>query len=88
MKQECFSVYDRRTQYFNVPFFSPTIESGKRSFMEVAKNPETLLHRYPEDYELFHVGSFNDETGVFEPMHPVPVLTATQVVVPTPREVL
>lgn len=88
MKQECFSVYDRRTQYFNVPFFSPTIESGKRVFMEACRNGETLLHKYPEDYELYHVGSFDDSSAHFDPMHPVPVLTATQVVLPTAKEVV
>lgn len=63
MKQQCFSVCDNKTGYFHVPFFSPTVPSGKRMFQEACRDTSTLMSKYPEDFTLWHVGEFDDNDG-------------------------
>lgn len=31
---------------------------------------DNLLHRHPEHYQLFYIGLFDDESGLFEPVPP------------------
>lgn len=63
MKQQAFSVLDCKTGYFNVPYFSPTILSGRRSFQEVCRDANSLVAKYPDDFQLWHVGEFDDVDG-------------------------
>lgn len=68
MKQQVFCVLDTKTQYFNLPFFQPTISSGQRLFHQLSSDKETLVGRYPADFNLIHVGEFDDETGQLIPL--------------------
>lgn len=63
MKQQCFSILDAKTGYFNVPYFSPTVASGRRAFQEVCRDENSLVHKYPDDFQLWHIGEFDDNDG-------------------------
>ncbi|QKI28884.1 VP5 [Trichosanthes kirilowii gokushovirus] len=61
------AVRDAAMAAFNRPFFAPAVGAAIRSFTDevnrkVEGNP---LAAHPEDYELFQLGSWNDETAVF-----------------------
>lgn len=53
---------------FNRPFFAPTVASATRMFTDEVNRvePNNEMNRHPEDYSLYHIGSFNDEIGAFE----------------------
>lgn len=40
-------------------------ESAKRAFEMAVNNPGSMLGFKPSDFELYQIGSFNTETGVF-----------------------
>lgn len=63
---QMFSVYDEKTELFAQPFPSGTQESALRSFGDALVDSGSLLFKHPEDFSLYHVGSFDDNTGVFE----------------------
>lgn len=66
MKQEFVSVYDLAAEMWSRPFLVPTLGMAIRSFSdECNRADETNAYwKHPEDYNLFHIGSFDDELGV------------------------
>jgi len=68
MKEECFSVYDAAARRYLQPFFAPTIEVALRMFRTVVNTGEHQFNKFPEDYVLFHLGTFDGETGLFTPL--------------------
>lgn len=63
MKLEIFSVYDTKAHAYLPPFFLHNIEMAKRTFQNCANSTEHTFGTNPEDYCLFHLGSFDDNTG-------------------------
>lgn len=57
-----FSVYDQKSESYSTPFPAKTIGEAERSFAEEAKNPNSLVSKYPTDYNLFYIGDFCQET--------------------------
>lgn len=71
MKQHIFCVMDTKTNYFNLPFFQPTVPSGQRLFRNLASDGQSLISRFPADFVLFQIGEFDDELGVVTPCNPI-----------------
>jgi len=70
MIEQLFTVYDSAAKAYLTPFTAPTIESALRSFREVVNKDGHQFNRFPEDYALFHVGEFDQQTGMFSSMSP------------------
>lgn len=68
MKVRGFAVYDRAAEAFHPPYFSPAIGLAVRSFQDACTDAQSAIAKHAEDYELFEVGVFDDELGVFEPL--------------------
>lgn len=68
MKQVVVSIRDRAAECFSRPVFTQSVGTAIRSFTdEVNRNePNNELRRHPEDFDLYSVGVFDDETGMFE----------------------
>ena len=64
------AVKDSAVQAFNRPFFVPTTAVATRSFTdEVNRNAtDNQMFAHPDDFELWEVGRFDDETGVLAPV--------------------
>lgn len=68
---QAFSIYDRKAGFYAVPYFFPTIGQGTRAFRATAADESTILHKYPEDFELYRIATYDDSTGKFESLeHP------------------
>lgn len=65
---QIFSVYDSKAESFSQPFFCPNAAIAIRSFSEEVSNPQSQLSKYPADFTLFHIGSFNDSTSLLTPL--------------------
>ncbi len=68
MNTEILSVFDQAAERFMDPFAAVTIEFGLRGFKEACMQDGHQFNRFPEDYALYHVGRFNSELGVIEPL--------------------
>lgn len=66
---EIFAVRDVISDTYGRPFYSPNVASGVRSITMEVNNAhmDNMLHTHPDDFELYHLGQFNDATGTFEP---------------------
>lgn len=71
MIMKVFSVWDLKTEAYMQPFFSPMIGSGIRAFTDAAADPGSMLSKHPADFQLQHIGEFNDATGVLTSCNPV-----------------
>lgn len=68
------AVFDIAAQYFHPPVFFRATGAALRWFESMVKNPEAKdIHEHPDHFQLFHVGEFDDFSGLFVPLTP-PVL--------------
>lgn len=67
MIQQIFSVYDNKAKAFCFPFFAANKELALRYFANGANDATLQLCLHPEDFSLFHLGSWDDETSKFSP---------------------
>jgi len=63
MITELFSVFDLAAQRYMDPICAPTMEFAIRGFRECCEKVGHQFQKYPEDYVMYHVGSFDGETG-------------------------
>lgn len=74
MQQKVFAVRDSKAECFGNPLFMKTTGEAERGFKTAVNSPETAYSKYPEDYDLYEIGSYDDQTGTltaFETPHHV-----------------
>lgn len=66
------SIRDRAADTFIVPSFVSSIGAATRSFGdEINRKAENnQINTHPEDFDLYEVGAFDDETGEVMPTKP------------------
>jgi len=57
------SLYDRATEAYAPIMTVNTRNEALRSFRQAVNDPQTPIHTNPTDYELYQLGTFNDQTG-------------------------
>lgn len=62
-----FAVYDSKAEAYFPPFYSQNNASAIRDFTDKVNTPNHIWNRHPEDYSLFAVGEFDDQTAVILP---------------------
>jgi len=86
MQLEIVSVYDVKADVYATPVFVQSQLVAQRSFSDIANVKDSPINKHPEDYRLFMLGFFDDETGYVEAYtKPVLICTATEVVKMTPE---
>ena len=68
-----FSVYDTKAQAYSRPWYEHTIPSAVRTFTDAVNEPQSPYNKHPDDFLLFHVGSFDDSSAALEHVQPVPL---------------
>lgn len=65
MIYQIVSVHDRAILGFGRPIFVAALGQAIRSFQDEMNRaaPDNEMERHPDDYDLFHLGSFDDATG-------------------------
>lgn len=60
---KAYTVRDSKTEIYNAPFFQKTHGEAERAFSGLANDPQTMVGRYPTDYDLYYLGDYDDQTG-------------------------
>lgn len=55
---EYFVVYDTKAEADVQLFAVKTVAIAKRSFSDLLNDPSTTLYHHPEDFTLYHIGTF------------------------------
>lgn len=79
MLLKAFSIRDAKAEIFNTPFFAKTHGEAERQFRTLVNDEKSVPFQYPEDFDLYFVGTYDDNTGKFESLStPQHVLKAVQ----------
>lgn len=61
-----FSIYDTKAEAYLQPFFLKTTAIAIREIETAVNNPEHQFGKYPQDYVLFELGTWDEEKGQCE----------------------
>lgn len=79
MKLHLFSVRDAKAEAFIPPFVLPNEAMAVREFTGCVNDRQHAFSRNAEDYSLYEVGTFDDQTGVItRPNEPRFIVKAIQ----------
>jgi len=74
MQLQLFSLRDLKAKLWLAPSAYRSQQDATRALVLAVAREDSDLARYPEDYQLYHVGSFDDESGIFSPCPPAHVI--------------
>lgn len=66
MKRNLYSVYDHKAELYGTPFALITNGEAVRAFKRLVEDKNTMPGQYPGDFQLVHLGTFDDSTGKLE----------------------
>lgn len=74
MIQKMFAVRDAKAQAFLQPFFSSANGSALRALGDAVNDGKSPIALHPEDYILYEIGAFDDQTGEIVGLTPIKLL--------------
>lgn len=69
-----FAVRDRAIDAFNQPIFVRAQGEALRSFIDEVNNPQSPMNAHPEDYDLYLLGAYDEDTGELVPEKPKQIM--------------
>lgn len=82
MELKMYSIRDSKSQIFNPPFYKKTHGEAERDFSTLVKDEKSMIAQYPEDFDLYYVGTYQDDTGTIQsldtPQHIIKAVNAIQ----------
>ena len=73
MKHKIYSVHDAKAEAYMQPFLIPNEAMAIRACENLVNTLDHQFSTNPEDYVLFGLGEFDDQTGLLEPDSPHPI---------------
>lgn len=58
-----YSIFDKKAETYGPPFFMLKEQMAVRAFSDISNDMSTMLSKHPEDYELYEIGEYNDNTA-------------------------
>lgn len=80
MKLNAYTIYDVASGTYMRPFFAQADGEAIRGFKDIACDADHSVGKHPEDYTLFRIGEFNDNTGKMAGETPEKLATALEMV--------
>lgn len=69
-----YAIRDQKTGYLPITVEQNDL-SAIRNFEHAAQNVKALFYTHPEDFDLYKLGSYDNETGAVSPQDPVCIMT-------------
>lgn len=72
MKIIVVAVRDQKADSFGNPWYAQTVPMALRHFSDACNTPDesNQWRKHPEDFALFHLGTFDQSTAQFDPIFP------------------
>ena len=82
MKLQICSTFDKAAAAYNAPFFVPALGQAVRAFTDQVNKAEAgnTMFEHSSDFELYHLGSFDDANSSFELLPSASLLTTGAIV--------
>lgn len=58
-----FAIRDDKANAYLAPFAMPTQGQALRAFSDLTNDSQSTIYKHPEDYRLYLLGTFDDDTG-------------------------
>lgn len=68
MQLKMYTVRDAKAEVYNAPFYKRSHGEAERDFAMAIRDEKNPSAKYPEDFDLFFVGEYDDQTGVVKPL--------------------
>jgi len=68
MQLKIYSIRDAKAGIFHNPWMKNTHGEAERDFTELTKDEKSMVSKYPEDFDLYFLGSYDNVTGKLEPL--------------------
>lgn len=79
MKLNAYSLNDKKSRTFAAPFFFHNDAQAIRALVATARDEITTIAKFPEDFDLYRIGSFDDSTGQLETLTPEFLVNAQEI---------
>lgn len=67
MKLQIYTIRDTKTEIYNTPLiFAVTHGEAERNFRDLANDQQGRVSKHPEDYDLYYLGVYDDQTASFQ----------------------
>lgn len=63
-----YAVRDAKAECYLQPLFKITHGEAERDFKTLTKDEKSTVNKYPEDYDLYYLGEYDNIRGVFKPL--------------------
>lgn len=67
MKLEMMAVKDEALEAYMRPFFAQSVGQAARMFADEVNNEQGEMVKHPQDYALYHLGTWDDQDGSYKP---------------------
>lgn len=68
MVKQLFSIHDVKAKYFFAPVSLNSEGEARRLLSDAVSDTQTVINRHPEDFRLYRLGEFDDNSGVLSPL--------------------
>ena len=79
MKKDLYSVLDLKAKTYLDPVCYIHAGVAVREFEDTVNNPQTIMHKHPEDFSLFKIGTYDDHTAQVRHCDPELIVSALSV---------
>jgi len=81
MQTRVYSIRDAKAEVFNQPWFAKTHGEAERNFAQLSRDSKSMVAQFPEDYDLYYIGTYDDQTGLIDcldtPQHMIKAIAVT-----------
>jgi hypothetical protein len=67
MLLKVYAVRDAKAEFYSQPFYKRTHGEAERDFSVLVNDQKSTVHPFPQDYDLFWLGDYEDKTGIMSP---------------------
>lgn len=77
LTQCVFTMFDQAAGSYSTPFFEDTVAQAMRAVDTATRDEANNIHKYPQDFTLFLLGTFNQRIAEFKLRKlPLPIMNA------------
>jgi hypothetical protein len=66
--QKVYAIRDSKAECYNQPFFQKTHGEAERNFQMLVRDDKSTVSKYPDDYDLYYLGDYDDNKGLIKPL--------------------
>lgn len=69
-----FAIYDSAGGAYHKPFMEDTVLLGMRAFQTIMDDENSVINKYPDQFNMFYLGTFDMSTALFVTRVPLSIM--------------